>query len=88
MAGQLGWLDLGEVGLQLASSTASVSLASRASSLSPTQRIGSRPAASAAWTFKASASSVSQKSLAPLGVTEDHRIHIEPQPASGPRPRR
>src|SRR4029077_15556444 len=43
------------------SSTSSVSPASRADSLAPTQRIGSRSAASAAGTLRASAASVSAK---------------------------
>ena len=42
-------------------STASVSPASRWSSVSPTQRMGRRPAPSSAGTLRASASSVSQK---------------------------
>ena len=46
-------------------------------SVSPTHRIGARPAASAAGTFSASARSVSPNSCAPLGVAEHHAAHVQ-----------
>ena len=52
-------------------STSSVCPASRSSSFSPTHMMGRRPAASAAFTLRATISSVSPNWCAALGVADD-----------------